>query len=436
MLSKESTGKWLMIIDNADIFEIFYNGNDNNGHGALSEYLPFSTLGGILFTTRDRKAATRFAGSNIIDIDEMDDREARGLLQRSLQNRQLAEDENSVTRLLKLLVNLPLAIKQAATYLNENNSSIIEYIKVYKESNDSVIKLISKEFEDLRRYPDTKNPIATTWLISFEQIRARDPLAADYLAFISCIREQDIPRDLLPLASELDKTEALGTLKAFGFIKERLPAESYDMHRLVHIAMQNWLKMKDEWRSWNERTVRQITNVFPWPEHKNRTMWMMHLPHTQCAIANFEKSSGKTNDLRWDFLHKLALCSQLQGKYIEAEAMWLQTLQLQEIALGKNHPDTLQSMSSLAESLCKQGKYAVSEAMHRQILQLRETVLGKDYPDTLQSMSNLAHSLCYQGKYAEAETIDRQTLQLRETVLGKDHPDTLHSMKNLANSLR
>ena len=56
-----------------------------------------------------------------------------------------------------------------------------------------------------------KNPIATTWLISFEQIQKRAPLAADYMAFISCIGEQDIPPNLLPLTSESDKTEALGT---------------------------------------------------------------------------------------------------------------------------------------------------------------------------------------------------------------------------------
>lgn len=136
-------------------------------------------------------------------------------------------------------------------------------------------------------------PIATTWLISFEQIQVRDPLAIDYMAFISCIREQDVPRDRLPPASEFDKTKALGTLKAFGFIKERLSGTSYDMHRLDHAVMQNWLQLKDEWESWNERTLEQITNAFPWPRHENRAVWMRHLPHTKCAIASFERALTK-----------------------------------------------------------------------------------------------------------------------------------------------
>jgi hypothetical protein len=257
-LSQESTGRWLMIVDNADDFEIFYHKeNEDTGCGALSEHLPFSPLGAIIFTTRDREAATRYACSNIIDIDKMNDIEARDLFQRSLQNKQLTEDEDGITTLLKLLVNLPLAIMQAAAYLNAKSSTVVKYLKIYEESNDNVIELLSKDFEDFWRYPGIRNPVATTWLVSFQQIQNRDALAADYMAFMSCIKEQDIPSGLLPSASEFDKEEALGTLKAFGFIRERVSGESYDIHRLVHTAMQNWLKLKGEWESQNHKTLKQ-----------------------------------------------------------------------------------------------------------------------------------------------------------------------------------
>jgi hypothetical protein len=150
-LSQESSGKWLMVVDNADDYEMFYSSNDGNGSYALSEYLPFSMLGAVLFTTRDREAATRYASSNVIDIEEMDNRESRELLQRSLQNKQLIEDEDSTTTLLKLVVNLPLAIMQAAAYLNAKGSTIADYLRIYKDSSDNIIKLLSKDFEDIRR---------------------------------------------------------------------------------------------------------------------------------------------------------------------------------------------------------------------------------------------------------------------------------------------
>jgi hypothetical protein len=370
-LSQESTGKWLMIVDNADNFEIFYRNDQDSGSSALSECLPFSTLGAILFTTRDRKAATRYASSNVIDIDEMDNDESKELLQRSLQKKHLIKDEDSTMKLLKSLVNLPLAIMQAAAFLNSNTCTIAEYLRIYKESNDNVVKLLSEDFEDVWRYPGMKNPVATTWLISFKQIQIRNPLAADYMAFMSCIKEQDIPQDLLPPASEFDKIGALGTLKAFGFIKERVSGASYDMHRLVHMAMQNWLKHKDEWRSCNEKTLNQMTNTFPWPQHENRAVWMVYLPHAQCIIATFNMGLSRTketNELLWRLLYNVGCCFQTKGQYAEAEAMHRQTLQLQERVLGKEHPNTLGSMMGLASSLRQQGKYAEAEAMHWQTL--------------------------------------------------------------------
>lgn len=70
----------------------------------------------------------------------------------------------------------------------------------------------------------------------------------------------------------------------------------------------------------DEKTLRQITDVFPGPQHKNREVWMMCLPHAQCDIASFRKSSGETKGLPWSLLHILGQCSHLQGQYAEAEA--------------------------------------------------------------------------------------------------------------------
>ncbi|RDW58733.1 hypothetical protein BP6252_13209 [Coleophoma cylindrospora] len=222
-LSQYNSGRWLMIVDNADDFEIFYHTDNKDadvGSSPLSEYLPYSALGNILFTTRDREAATRYAGSNIVDINEMDDQESNELLQKNVPNKILLQDKESATKLLQLLVNLPLAIMQAAAYLNAKTCTVSEYLKIYNESNDNVIKLLSKDFEDKRRYPGMKNPVATTWLISFQQIQTRNPLAVEYMAFCSCIEQQNIPQRLLPLAATLDQNEALGTLKAFGSYRD------------------------------------------------------------------------------------------------------------------------------------------------------------------------------------------------------------------------
>jgi len=431
-LSQESAGKWILIVDNADDFGLLYNrANESSNSRALHDYLPFSPLGAILFTTRDHEAATRYAGSHVIRIEEMDEAESKDLLKIGLQNQELVEDKGGTTKLLKLLANLPLAIMQAVAYLNANGTTIAEYLQIYEESDENIIKLLSKDFDDRRRYPDMKNPIATTWLISFEQIQLRDPLAADYMAFISCIKEQDIPRDILPPAPQFEQTEAIGTLKAFGFIKERPDRKSYDMHRLVHIATQSWLKLSDRLTVCINTTLKRVSDAFPWPKHDNKDIWTVYLPHAQRIISS-SNVCIRVEESQWIVLDNIAECYNITGKYAGAEKMCRQALQLKEQVLGKEHPSTLGTMNNLAAALDKQGKHTEAVQLYQQTLQLKEQVLGKEHPSTLETVNNFAAALSDQGKHAEAEQLLRHALQLMEQVLGKEHVSTLQTMNNLA----
>ena len=123
-----------------------------------------------------------------------------------------------------------------------------------------------------------------------------------------------------------------------------------------------------------------------------------------------------------------------EGKYSQAEALDDQTLQIERRVLGPEHPDTLVSMNNLAWVYSDEGKYAQAETLYSQVLEIRRRVLGPEHPDTLVSMNNLAHVYWYEGKYPQAEALDEQTLQIERRVLGPEHPDTLWSMGNLANA--
>ncbi len=87
-----------------------------------------------------------------------------------------------------------------------------------------------------------KNPVATTWFISFKQIRRQDPLAAEYLSFIGVIVEDYVPISLLPSGNSLlEQEKAIGTLTAYSFVTRRTAEEAFDVHRLVYLATRNWL---------------------------------------------------------------------------------------------------------------------------------------------------------------------------------------------------
>jgi hypothetical protein len=242
-LSQESASRWLLIIDNADDIEMLYSraneSNESSGSPALADYLPFSRKGSILFTTRNLEAAVKQAGVDVIIVKEMSEGDSQELLQMSLIDKSLIGGKDVIAKLLENLTHLPLAIKQAAAYMNQNTMSVFDYLRLCEANNEDFIHLLSAEFEDQGRYREIKNPIASTWLISFHQISSRDPLAEEYLYFMSCVAQQDIPRSLLPLATMRKELEAIGTLKAYAFITKRDGRDSYDIHRLVQIAMRN-----------------------------------------------------------------------------------------------------------------------------------------------------------------------------------------------------
>ncbi|KAI1159422.1 hypothetical protein F5B18DRAFT_587349 [Nemania serpens] len=471
-LSQESAGSWLLIVDNADDSELLFTATN------LSDYLPFSRKGSILFTTRNHEVTIDFdiPQNNILTIPEMSMTEAIQLLQTGLYENQ-TRDADSITHLLGLLAYLPLAIKQASAYIAKTNTTIKRYLSHYQSSDKTTVKLLSKNFQDRARYKDIQNPVATTWLISFNHIARDYALAAQYLRYICFLAEKDIPRSLLPGGRDnLDADEAIGILKGYAFLTEHKDEESFDIHRLVRLAMRNWIQDKGERKEWVTYGVQQLSLCFPFPEHENRSVWFRYLPHARTALECqedcdnskakqklmynvstsyyrlgkydeaeamyrqtlqlYEGVLGREHPSTLSSINNLALVLGSQGKYGEAETMHRQTLQLKEGVLGREHPDTLSSMNNLALVLGSQGKYGEAEAMHRQTLQLREEVLGREHPDTLSSMNNLANVLGSQGKYGEAETMHRQTLQLREEVLGREHPDTLSSMNNLAEVLR
>src|SRR4029077_2207571 len=113
----------------------------------------------------------------------MDEETAINMLRTSLVQKDVLEDHKVVITLLQQLTFLPLAITQAAAYINQTEISLANYVSLLKEQEEDTIELLSKDFEDEWRSAETTNPVAMTWLVSFDQIRKRDSFAAEYLSF-------------------------------------------------------------------------------------------------------------------------------------------------------------------------------------------------------------------------------------------------------------
>ena len=113
------------------------------------------------------------------------------------------------------------------------------------------------------------------------------------------------------------------------------------------------------------------------------------------------------------------------GAYERAIGFLQRSLALCKQHFGTDHPDTLQTMNSLAGAYQHAGKLDLALPLLEKTLKLRKAKLGPDHPDTLPSMNNLALAYRAAGKLDLAVPLYEETLKLTKAKLGPDHPHTL-----------
>jgi len=95
-------------------------------------------------------------------------------------------------------------------------------------------------------------------------------------------------------------------------------------------------------------------------------------------------------------------------------------LRVNKEALDSKHPDTLESINKQAILYYKQGRYGDAEPLFIKCLKLSEEVLGPKHPNTLSSINNLAALFDNQGRYGDAEPLYIKCLKLSEGTMGSD----------------
>jgi tetratricopeptide (TPR) repeat protein/nucleoside phosphorylase len=424
-LSQDSMARWLLIFDNAD----------DIGMWTMADFLPESERGHILFTTRSRQIAVRLASSNVITISEPDTETAVEILRKSLIKRELLNDREAAISLIRELAYLPLAITQAAAYINEKDIRLSEYTTLLHQNESDVIELLCEDFGDEGRYKDIRNPVATTWWVSFQQIQRLNQTAMDYLLFMACINPRHIPRSLLPQTiSEKKRIDAIGLLKAFSFVNEEGGDCSLNLHRLVHLATRNWMRKHRQFNQQILKTADRLSEAFPDDDHTNRKLWREYLPHVLSLIGEIEFQQAQERYV--DMLQGIGDSLYSDGRYKAAEELFLRVLTIRKQVLGPKHPVTLISLAEVASTYLSQGRWKDAEKVLEQVIEVYKQVLGPEHPSTLRSMSCLATIYGNQRRWKEAEELLAQVMEVYKQVLGPEHPRILWSMGRLATIYR
>ena len=84
------------------------------------------------------------------------------------------------------------------------------------------------------------------------------------------------------------------------------------------------------------------------------------------------------------------------------------------------HQEVASTFNSLAELSSEQGRYAEAEPLYLRALHIREQLLGPDHPDLASPLNGLANLHYMQGKYAEAESLYLRALHIRERQMGRE----------------
>lgn len=500
-LRTEKTIKWALILDNADDVLLFENhtagknvlvqadGSSDGATQSLLAHLPRSENGSILVTSRNKSVALQLVEeSEIFVIEPMNDSDALALLGKKLEGN--IDDTGDALELIEALEYMPLAIIQAAAYIRqrESNFSIREYLKDLKKNDQIKTSLLSREDGNLLgRDSGAKNSIMITWQISFDHILKTRTSAADLLSLMSFFDRQGIPKNLLKTRNDAEHVRSRGvvdgggedpdvedgedavnsktddrkidsdgntlsissfdnefetditTLRNYSFISISTDDTLYDMHRLVQLAIQNWLEARGQHETWKQKFIKILYAEFPAQgNYENWTQCQMLFPHVKSAEVQ-RPVVVEEEDSLWDWaviLSRAAYYLETKGAFAEAESMALKGIRTMREIHGQeeeeHEKEILVCMHTLAKIHDSQGRWKEAENLLNEVIALKTQFYGPEHVETASSMFNLASTYRHQGRWNEAETLQTQVLNINTKVLGTAHPHTLHSKNNLA----
>jgi hypothetical protein len=403
-LQKEDVSPWLMVADNADKMDVMFidKENDDETQVSLVTYLPKSTNGKILVTSRSLDVAKKLVGHSraILKITTMDEAQALQLLKNRLENE---ADEASSLELVIELGYIPLAVSQAAAYINRRSPRVTtkSYLDELRKSEKRKDGLLRVDKGDLGQRHDVSNSVVLTWQVTFEQIKREQPSAVNLLCLMSRFQPQNIPEHVLRYYGDetvsdepSDETggrdisidEMFGDRdnmsKEFeddmdilrGYSLVTLTKQGFcEIHPLVQFCTRSWISEFGDPARWDRLFILLASIVFPHGQFETGVTCQTLLPHIQPVLGTIH--SEENSLLSWAILNaKVSRYFSRVGEYSQAEVLAWQAFQTLQGILGHAHAGTMESMSDLATIFQHQGRWGGAGTLFRRLMELSEVL--------------------------------------------------------------
>jgi tetratricopeptide (TPR) repeat protein/transcriptional regulator with XRE-family HTH domain len=441
---------WLLVLDNLVDTAV------------LAAWLPVAAAGQVLVTCRHQATGGL---ARAVPLAPMTRAEGVDFIVRRAGLASPAEHLPGIAEIADAMAGLPLALDQAAAYLEETGSTPAQYLSLFRERRLALLQRRGLAAVD---HPES---VATTIQLSFEKLRQANPEAAQLLSLCAFLHPTDIAEDLFG-ADHYLLAEAMASLRAFSLVQRNAAGRTFSVHRLVQAVLREGLPAGER-RITAERAVAfvaaayaRVDGVATWAERHRlfahalataaialewevataetvdllertgsylRTLGQPAeaLPFVRRALAVAETIHGPEHPVVATCLTTLGSLHQDLGEYERAESLLERALAMAERALGPDHPSVILALNDLGTLYVRQGRYREGEAAHRRVLEILERGPNPDEPQIGITLNNLGGQAHMAGRYAGAEDYFRRALAFRRRVLGPEHPTVATVLANL-----
>jgi len=410
---------WLLILDNAP------------EPAAIQAYLPRTTHGHLLITSRHfgwggtaRSLTVPVlpgdeAATLLLDVTQQSDRESAGAIAQTLGD-------------------LPLALAQAAAYIDATGLSLTGYLQRLQTHLEALLHRGAGS-------PEYPAPVATTWSMAFAALQETQPAALSLLQLCAFFAPEDIPEALVrenasalpePLGAvvtdDLQWDETLVALRHYALLEGG--QQSLAVHRLVQAITRDRLPV-DERTQWAAAALTCVAAAFPGSasaaEPRTWLTCARYWPHAVAVVSHVGDTDAAALETA-RLLNDMGVYLDARAQFAEAKPYYERTLAIREQVLGPQHPDTAQSLNHLGYLLSAQGDLGGAKAYLERAWTLYEQVLGPQHPDIAQSLNHLGYLLFAQGDLVGAKAYLERALQIFRLRLSEDHALTQTVLAHLA----
>jgi tetratricopeptide (TPR) repeat protein len=412
---------WLLVFDNA------------NAPGEIRDYLP--AMGGHVLITSRHSAWGGVAQAMPVKkwAPEV---AAEFLLKRTGQT-----DADTAKELARELDFLPLALEQAAAYIDSTQKTLPGYLRMFREHHLDLLN---------RGRPGTDYPatVQTTWEFAFQGLETESPNGIALLQLCAFLAPDDIPCDVIVSGAEylpapLAKTvtdglaldDAVSCLRRYSLIDASGEA-TFSMHRLVQVVIRDRLDVSARF-CWAEAALKVVNKAFPHESDDVRT-WKecdRLLPHAMVAV-DLAEALGVDPQPIGRLLNQIGVYALGRAEYEKARAAFERALRIDERAFGPQDVRVGVRLTNLGNALKALGDLAGAKAAHERAVEIDEKAYGPDHPDVATDVNNLGSVLRHLGDLAGAKAAFERALAIDERALGPDHANVATRLNNIGSILQ